>query len=151
MKTTQKQINDFFGNKKIAVAGVSRDPKKFSTVAFNELKERGFDVYPVNPNVDSVNGVKCYSSVATLPADVGSLLIVTSKNQTLDVLKDAVSRSVPNIWIQQMSETPEVMAFIKTHKLTLITRQCVLMFAEPVKSFHKFHRTIKRLFGLLPK
>ena len=150
MKPTKKLIQAFFEPKKIAIAGVSRDSKKFSTVVFHELKKRGFDVYPVNPNVDSILGVTCYRSVSALPADVSSLLIVTPKPHTLDLLKEAVSKGFRNIWIQQMSETHETIAFVKSRDINLIMKQCILMHAEPVKGFHKFHRTINRIFGLLP-
>jgi predicted CoA-binding protein len=151
MKPSRKMINDFFEKKKIGIAGVSRDPKKFGSVVFKDLQDKGFNVFPVNPNMDTHLGAPCFKSVAALPAEVESLLITTPKSQTLAVLKEAVSRGFSNIWIQQMSESPEVMEFIKTHKLTLITKQCILMFAEPVRGFHKFHRTLKGIFGSLPK
>jgi uncharacterized protein len=151
MKPSKQMIRNFFDTKKIAVAGVSRNSKKFSTVVFNELKERGFDVYPINPNVDTIYGVPCFQSVSAIPEGVNSLLLVTPKNKTLDLLKEAVSKGFRNIWIQQMSETPEVIAYIKSENLNLITKQCILMHTEPVKGFHKFHRTMNKIFGLLPK
>ena len=151
MKPSRKMIDEFFEKKKIGIAGVSRDPKKFGSVVFKDLQDKGFMVFPVNPNMDTHLGASCYKSVADLPAEVESLLITTPKSQTLSVLNEAVSRGFRNIWIQQMSETPEVMAFIKTHQLTLITKQCILMFAEPVKGIHKFHRTIKQIFGMMPE
>ena len=151
MKPLKQQILAFFEKKKIAIAGVSRDPKKFSTLVFRELKEKGFDVYPINPNVDTIHGFTCYQSVSELPVDVASLLLVTPKAQTLDLLKEAVSKGFRNIWIQQMSETQDTIAYAKSQNLNLITKQCILMYAEPVKGFHKFHRTVKQIFGLLPK
>ena len=151
MKPSKQLIRTFFDTKKIAVAGVSRDSKKFSNTVFRELKEKGFDVYPINPNVDTIQGVACYHSVSALPADVSSLLIVTPKLHTLELLKEAVSKGLRNIWIQQMSETPETIAYVKSQNLNLIMKQCILMYAEPVIGFHKFHRTIKKIFGLLPK
>ena len=151
MKPSKQLIQTFFETKKIAIAGVSRDSKKFGSVVFKELKEKGFDVYPINPNVDNIYGEKCYQSLSGLPADVSSLLIVTPKPNTLDLLKEAVSKGFKNIWIQQNSETPEVIEFVKSRNLDLIMKQCIMMHAEPVKGFHKFHRAIKKIFGLLPK
>ena len=151
MKASKQLIQTFLETKKIGIAGVSRDSKKFSTVIFRELKEKGFDVYPINPNVDTIYGVTCYQSVSALPSDVRSLLIVTPKLYTLDLLKEAVIKGFSNIWIQQMSETPEVIAYAKSQNLNLIMKQCILMHTEPVRGFHKFHRAINRIFGLLPK
>jgi uncharacterized protein len=151
MKPSREMINSFFESKKVAVAGVSRNPKKFSTVVFNEMKERGFDVYPVNPNVETLYGVTCYPTVSALPADVTRLVLVTSKKHTMGLLKDAVDRGMQHIWIQQMSETPEAIDYVKTQNLKIILKQCILMNLEPVKGFHKFHRTIYKIFGVLPK
>jgi uncharacterized protein len=151
MKSSRKMIGDFFEKKKIGIAGVSRNTKKFGAVVFRELKEKGYEVYPVNPNIDNISGTTCFQSVSLLPKEVESLVIITPKPQTLGVLKEALSRGYRNIWIQQMSETPEVLEFIKSQNLTLITKQCIMMFAEPVGGFHKFHRTIMGIFGLLPK
>jgi predicted CoA-binding protein len=66
-------------------------------------------------------------------------------------VQEAVAKGVDHLWIQQMSETPEVMDFLKDKKVTLITRECILMWIEPVKSIHKFHRCIRKIFGRLPE
>lgn len=150
MKTTRKSIETFFASRKIAIAGVSRDPKKFGHSVFKELKEKGFDVYPVNPNTENINGTPCFHSVSALPLDVRSLLILTPKPQTMQLVKDAVEKGIDNIWIQQFSETKEVLEYLSGKPLNVITRECILMWVEPVKSVHKFHKTIRKIFGLLP-
>ena len=105
----------------------------------------------MNPNGDEIDGVKCYNQIMLLPKDVDRLLILTSKDRTLSALEEAVAKGIPYIWIQQMSETKEAIDYAKSKKVNLIARQCILMHAEPVKSFHKFHRGINRFFGLFPK
>ena len=151
MKTSRKAIESFLSSKKIAVAGVSRDTKKFGYSVFKELTAKGFDVYPINPNTDNIGGTPCFRGVSALPADIKNLLVVTPKDQTAAVVKEAVSNGITGIWIQQMSDTPEAIGVARETNVNLITKECILMWAEPVKSIHKFHRTIKRLFGLLPK
>ncbi len=64
---TKAQINQFLASKEIAVAGVSRNEKKFGRIVFEELKKKGYNVVPVNPNIDQVDETKCYSSVDDLP------------------------------------------------------------------------------------
>jgi len=49
MKANRKAIEAFLSSKKIAIAGVSRDSKKFGHTVFKELSLKGFDVYPINP------------------------------------------------------------------------------------------------------
>ena len=151
MKTTRKAIESFLAAKKIAIAGVSRDSKKFGHAVFTALSEKGFDVYPINPNTSSLGGIPCFQSISALPPDVKNLVIVTPKHQTAGLVKEAVSNGISNIWIQQMSDTPEAVHLAESSNIQLVTRQCILMWTDPVTSIHKFHKTIKRIFGLLPK
>jgi uncharacterized protein len=151
MKTSLKSIKTFLEPKKLAIAGVSRNEKKFGYAVYKELREKGFKLYPVNPNAESLGNEPCFRSVSALPVDVKHLLILTKKDQTLGVLKEAIAKGMDNIWIQQMSETPEVLEYLKDKQVNVVAKQCILMFAEPAKSFHRFHRGIKSLFGLLPR
>jgi uncharacterized protein len=151
MKATQNVIESFLAAKKVAVAGVSRDSKKFGYSVFTALSEKGFDVYPINPNTSSLGGTPCFQSISALPQDVKNLLILTPKNQTAGLVQEAIGKGISSIWIQQMSDTPEAIRLAESNNIQLITRQCILMWANPVTSIHKFHRSIKKIFGLLPK
>jgi hypothetical protein len=63
---SKKNIQDFLEPKKLAIAGVSRNPKKFGHAVFRELKKSGYSVYPINPNTDTLDGEKCYAASTTL-------------------------------------------------------------------------------------
>lgn len=151
MKANRKAIESFLSSKKIAIAGVSRNSKKFGYTVFKELSLRGFDVYPINPNTSSLGGTPCFQNVSTLPPDVKNLLILTPKNQTAGLVLEAVTHGISDIWIQQMSETPEAIKVAEENNVNLTSKQCILMWIEPVKSIHRFHRNVKKLFGMLPK
>jgi len=56
-------IEDFLAQKRIAMAGISRDPANFSLKLFEELCRRGYDVVPVNPNTAEVQGRRCFARV----------------------------------------------------------------------------------------
>lgn len=148
--TTKRQIDQFLSSEPIAMAGVSRNPKKFGRVAYEELSRKGMKLIPVNPNIESINGTACYSDINQLPGEIESLLIMTKKDQTAKVVQDALTKGIRNIWIQQSSDTPEAMALLKGKDVNVITKQCILMHYHP-DSFHKFHRNLKRFFGGLPK
>jgi hypothetical protein len=147
---TKQQIEQFLSSDSIAMAGVSRNPKKFGRVTYEELTKKGLNLIPVNPGMESINGKVCYPDVIHLPDGVKSLLIMTKKDQTAKVVEDALAKGIQNIWIQQSSDTPEVLALIKGKDINVITKQCILMHYKP-DSFHKFHRNLKRFFGGLPK
>jgi predicted CoA-binding protein len=151
VKATRKSIEEFLSSRKIAIAGVSRDPKKFGHTVMKELKEKGFEVFPINPNADQINGTPCFHNIGSLPLNVKHLLVITQKKQTHGVVTEAIAKGIDNIWIQQFSETKEAIDFALSHKVNLVVKQCILMHTEPVKGIHKFHRSIKKFFGTLPK
>ena len=148
--TTKKQIDQFLANEPIAMAGVSRNPKKFGRIAYEELSGKGLKLMPINPNLDTINGSVCYAGVKNLPDTVKSLIIMTKKDQTAQVVEDALAKGIKNIWIQQSSDTPETLALLQGKEVNLITKQCILMHHHP-NGFHKFHRNLKAFFGGMPK
>ncbi|HOI50514.1 MAG TPA: CoA-binding protein [Prolixibacteraceae bacterium] len=148
---TLAEIKSFLEPKKLAVAGASRNPKKFGGIVLAELKKKGFELYPVNPAAGEISGLKCYASVSDLPDGVDKLLIVTPGTQTAAVVEQAIRRGVGSIWIQQKSETPEALDLARQHRMKVISGRCILMFAEPVESIHGFHRWLSKVFGSYPK
>ncbi|MCX6266162.1 MAG: CoA-binding protein [Bacteroidetes bacterium] len=151
MKATKASIDAFLSIRKVAIAGVSKDPKKFGHLVFKRLKEKGFDVYPINPGTDHIAGVPCFRSVGALPLNVHSLVILTPKKHTAEVVSEAIAKGIDNIWIQQMSDTQEAIDLIRGHPINLILKECILMHIDPVTGIHKFHRSLKKLFGSYPK
>jgi predicted CoA-binding protein len=151
MMVSLNEIQNFLAPRKMAVAGASRNPKKFGGAIFMELKEKGFDLYPINPNAEEIQGIKCYKSVDELPAGVEHLFIVTSKSETDALAEAAVKKGMKMVWIQQKSETMKAVKTIEEAGIPLIYKRCIMMFADPVKSFHGFHRFFVKTFGRYPK
>lgn len=147
---TLKQIEDFLAAEPIAMAGVSRNPKKFGFTAFRELKEKGMNIIPVNPHAEEIHGVKTYPDIKSLPADVKGLLIMTRKGSTAGIVREAKEKGIKNIWIQQMSESPEALKELEGSDLNFIHGKCVMMFYKPT-SVHKFHGALVKFFGRWPK
>ncbi|MBE0676888.1 MAG: CoA-binding protein [Bacteroidales bacterium] len=147
--STKSQIEQFLAADQIAMAGVSRNKNKFGYTAFKELREKGLSLIPVNPHAEEIIGVKAYKSVSELPDGIQSILIMTPKAETASVVKQAKEKGIGNIWIQQMSDTPEALALLSGTGINLITGQCIMMYHNPT-GIHKFHRAVKKFFGRLP-
>lgn len=144
-------INNFLAPKKMAFVGISRNPKKFSYQVFKELSDKGFDLYPVNPNCDVIDNKKCYKSVSALPGGIVKAFVITPKKETANVVSDLADKGITNIWIQQSAETPEAIEIAKAKGVDLIYKECIMMFATPVKSIHSFHKWLWKIFGKHPK
>lgn len=144
------QIERFLSGGKIAMAGVSRNPRKFGYTAFKELSDKGLDIIPVNPNATEIYNKQAFRSVAELPQGVESLLIMTPRSQTAAVVREAKAKGIVNIWIQQMSDTPEAIAELAGTGINLITGECIMMHHQPT-GLHKFHRALRKMFGRMPR
>lgn len=148
--TTLKQINEFLDSQPIALVGVSRNPKKFGYAAFKELKEKGMKIIPVNPLADEIMGEKSYPNLKMLPPEVQSIIVLTKKDKTASVIREAKERGIKQIWIQQMADSREALEELRDSGINYITGECILMHYKP-HSIHKFHGSLKKLFGMFPK
>lgn len=148
---TQQQINGFVAGKTIAIAGASRKEKSFSADVAKHLQELNYKLWYVNPNyeTDELENSKV-QSIKTLPEDVKHLLVLTPAIETELVVKQAIEHGIDNIWIQQNSETTAAIALAQETQVNLIHHLCIFMFTKPT-GIHKFHYTLKRIFGSLPK
>jgi predicted CoA-binding protein len=138
---------DFIEEKKIALVGVSRDPKKFGQAVLTDLKNRGYEVFPVHPEAEEIAGVRCYRNLAELQGKVDALWIGVKPEKGAEVMREAARLGIKKVWIQQGGESKELEELGKELGLDLVMRKCVLMYAEPVTSFHAFHRFFVKLFG----
>jgi predicted CoA-binding protein len=149
--TTKAVVDDFVAQKTLAVVGVSRDPKKFGNAAYRELKAKGYRVFPINRNIDSIEGDRCYANLIALPEKVEGVLIVVPPRETEQVVHEVDAAGIKRVWMQQGSESDTAVRFCQEHGISEVHGECIMMFAQPVQSVHRWHRGAWRLFGKLPK
>lgn len=148
--TILKQIEEFIAAEPVALVGVSRNPKKFGYSAFKELKDKGMKIIPVNPYASEILGEKAFPDIKSLPSEVKGIIIMTRKEQTASVIRDAKEKGLKHIWIQQMADSAEARKELEGSDINYISGECILMYYKP-HSIHKFHGTLKKIFGRFPK
>lgn len=142
-------VMDFVQGRRIAVVGVSRNSSKFGSAAYKELKQRGYQVYAVNPNVPEIEGEPCYANLDELRGQVDGVLVVVPPHKAVQVLREAAGAGIRNVWLQQGSESAEVLFTVEELGLNAVSKKCILMYAQPVRGFHRLHRGFVQLFGKL--
>jgi uncharacterized protein len=145
------EIEKFFSSPAYAVVGASEDRKKFGNRVFQSMKEREFIVYPVNPKRAAVEGSKCFSTVNDLPDEVKSVITVVPPKVTEEVLVDCIRKGISSVWMQPGSESKDAIELAGKYGISVVHRECVMMFIEPVRSFHSLHRWVKKFTGTYPK
>ncbi len=142
-------INQFVSSKRIAIVGMSRSGKKFGNMAAKELKAKGYELFPVHPTAPEIDGMSCSPDLKSLSGKVDAVWISIPPTQVSPVLEEASQMGLKNIWLQQGAWSADVQQTIDRLQLPVVTKKCIMMYAPPVKSVHKFHRTIVGIFGKL--
>lgn len=146
-----ESIEFFWKSRNIAVAGISRSGKKFGDSIFKELHSRTINLYPVHPDLESYQNLKCYKAISELPQDTDALIICTNPEHSLQMAKDAFSIGIRNIWFQQGAQTKEASEFCKINGINAISGECVFMFLDKNGFPHNFHRWIWTMIGKIEK
>jgi len=111
----------------VAVVGATDDPAKYGSVIYRDLKNKGFEVYPVNPSRDTVDGDAAYRNLEALPETPTIVNIVVPPRATLGVLEKALELGYRNVWVQPGAESPEVMAYLTKHDFNYLANSCIMV------------------------
>ena len=148
-------IEDFLAQKRIAMAGISRDPKSFSANLFEELCRRGYDVVPVNPNTAEVQGRRCFARVQDIQPPVEAALLMTSPGATEKVVHDCAEADIRRVWMYRAagkgSVSAKAVAFCRGRGIQLVPGQCPFMFLPDAAGFHRFHGFVRKITGRYPR
>jgi uncharacterized protein len=158
MKTTlETKADDFLAQKRIAVAGVSRNNSHHPTgnLIYHRLKRAGHDVFPVNPHMQAFEGDRCYPDVKSIPGGVDGVVIVTRPEITERIVRDCNDAGVRRVWMHQSlgkgtSVSPKAVEYCRQLGINVIAGACPMMFGPGVDFGHTCMRWILKLTGGLP-
>ena len=147
-------INDFLAQKRIAMVGVSRDPRDFSIMLFKELVRRGYDVVPVNPSMPEVLGRPCFARVQDIQPAVEGVLLMTTPGITDTVVSDCAEAGIKRVWMYRAGGTGAVsdkaVAFCRERGIEVVPGECPYMFF-PHAGLHRVHGFIRKITGHYPR
>ena len=150
---TRERIDGFMGQKRLAIVGVSRNPKDFSRMLFREFLKQGYDVIPVNPNTTEVEGRKCFARVGDITPGVGGALLMTPPAQSAPVLRDAIEAGIRRVWLYRVGKGAihqDAVALCREKGIDLIAGYCPFMFFPETQFFHRLHGLFLKLAGRYP-
>ena len=145
-----KDIIAFTTQSPIAIIGVSENKRKFGNMAYFELKKRGIQIIPVHKDLKTFDNQKCFNKIEELPSEVKAVVLITKSDTIETLLKECDEKGIKNVWIQQGAEPDNMKEIVEKFSLNIIYKECILMFLKPT-GFHKFHGSVKKLFGKYPK
>jgi predicted CoA-binding protein len=137
-----RAAEDFLSQKRIAVAGVSREPAAHGgNVVYRRLRERGYEVFAVNPNADTVEGDRCFHDLAAIPGGVDAVVIATNPRDTPSVVEACRALGIRRVWMHRsFGEGSVEQASVRTGRdagMTVIAGGCPLMFEPTDDTVHR--------------
>jgi len=152
-KSEMKEIiQAFLDQKKIAVAGASTNKDNFGRMLMTELVKRGYEVYPVNPLYEEVEGVRCVPTIKELPADVQNLILAVPPRLTEEIVGQCDGSPIKRVWMHrsmgQGAESDAAKDACRQQNIGVVYGFCPMMFYG--KGMHRFHLWIRKRFGKVP-
>ncbi len=147
-------IRDFLAQKRIAFAGLSREPAGFSGRLFDEFCRRGYDMVPVNPNASELRGRRCFARIRDIEPPVDAVLVMTPASATGEIVRDCEAAGVRRVWmyrgVGKGAVSPKAVAFCRERGIQAVPGNCPFMFLPDTAGFHRFHGFLLKLFGRYP-
>ena len=156
MLTMNEAASAFLANKRIAVTGVSRNPQGHgSNAVYQRLRSRGYDVFAVNPNAETVEGDPCYPNLKSIPDGVDAVVIATNPERAGATIAECAELGIKHVWMHrgpgQGSVDPDAARYGRSVGLEVIDGGCPCMFAETADVGHKIMKFFMSLSGNVPK
>jgi len=156
MVTIKEAATDFLARKRIAVTGVSRNPQGHgSNIVYQRLRERGYEVFAVNPNADQVEGDPCYHDLASIPGGVEAVVIGTRPETAEATMHECEELGIKHVWMHRSfgpgSVSPEAAASGRSRGIAVIDGGCPLMFSPTDDFGHKCMRYVLSWTGSVPR
>ncbi|MBK8445278.1 MAG: CoA-binding protein [Micropruina sp.] len=142
--------------KRIAVTGVSREPQGHgSNTVYQRLRQRGYEVFAVNPNAETVEGDRAYPDLRSIPGGVEAVVIGTRPQHAQATVSEAVDLGVTKVWMHRSmdagSVSPEAAAYGRQHGVTVIEGGCPLMFGQASDGGHRAMCWVLTMTGRVPR
>ena len=155
MLTLHEAADEFLNQRRIAVAGVSRDSKQPANLIYRRLRDTGHETFAVNPAAEELEGDRCYASVRMIPDGVDGVVIVTAADQAVGVARDCAAAHVPRVWLHRGigpgSSSAEAVQYCREHGINVIPGGRPNMFGATSDPGHKCMCVMLRLTGKIPR
>jgi predicted CoA-binding protein len=145
MPSVKESAAEFLARKRIAVTGVSRTPQGHgANVVYTRLRDRGYDVFAVNPRADEVEGDPCYPDLAAIPGGVDAVVIATRPEAAEGTVRECATLGIGHVWMHRSfgggSVCDDATVYGREHGITVIDGGCPLMFGPTADVAHKVMR-----------
>lgn len=147
MQSIDQAASAFLANRRVAVTGVSRKPENHgSNTVYRRLRDRGYEVFAVNPNAQRVEGDQSYPNLRSIPGGVDAVVIGTRPEIAQDTMRECADLGIKHVWMHRGpgpgSVSAAAAAYGREQGITVIDGGCPLMFGPTSDFGHKIIRFV---------
>jgi len=147
MQAIEHAASQFLTSKRVAVTGVSRSPRDHgSNTVYRRLRERGYQVFAVNPNARQVEGDPSYRDLRSIPGGVDAVVIGTRPELALSTMQECAELGITQVWMHRGpgkgSVSTAATDYGRQHGIVVIDGGCPLMFGPTADLGHKLIRLV---------
>ena len=111
----------------VAILGASSDRSKYGNKSVRAHVSAGYDVYPVNPKADKVEGLKAYPTLADVPVEhLDRISVYLPPAVGLKLLADIQAKGADEVWFNPGSDSDEIVSRAESMGLNII-RACSIV------------------------
>ena len=111
----------------IAVVGASDNPDKFGHAIYRDLKRKGYRVFPVNPNRETVDGDRAYPTIQSLPDTPDIVNLSVPPEVSLAVAQECLRIGIMDIWLQPGAENNIVLNYLQENGFNYVAGACIMI------------------------
>lgn len=146
--TMMDRAREFLSLKRIAIVGVSRDERDFSRMVYKELRQRGYDLAPVNPGMKELEGRTCFARLQDVTPPAEGALLFTPPSRTNQAVRDCLEAGIRHVWLHRGVGPgvagPEVIAFCEANGIAVVAGLCPFMALPGAGLPHRLHGFFRR-------
>jgi uncharacterized protein len=122
-----EQVGRFLEARVYAVVGTSPNREKYGHKVYEDLKRGGYEVYPINPSYDDIDGETCYPDLHSLPCKPDVVEFVCPPPVTERVVEDMVSLGIDKAWMQPGAESEEAINTCLENGISVLHDVCIMV------------------------
>jgi uncharacterized protein len=137
--TLEAKVQDFLAQKRIAIAGVSRNNRHHpaASLIYHRLKTSSHDMFPVNPHMQTFEGDRCHPDLRSIPVGVDGVVIVTRPEVTERIVRDCSDAGIRRVWMHKSlgkgsSVSRGAVEYCHAHDISVIAGACPMMYGAGV-------------------
>jgi predicted CoA-binding protein len=151
-RTPLARIEEFLAQRRLAMVGVSTNPKDFSRVLFREFLDRGYDMVAVNPEArGEIDEAPVFADVTEIEPRVAGAILMTTPAVTEVVVRQCAAAGISRVWMYRATGkgavSQEAIRFCEAQGIAVIGGECPFMYLPGTMWLHRLHGTLRRAMG----